>query len=265
MSARLTFLAITAFWATMSALLWRAEYGLRGNETPVPVQIIWRKILTAPDASSLSVYQKSERTGYCEFSTSVGQEMATMDVDKLPPEGLVKRVGYQIHVAGNLAFGDFTNRLKFDSRIKFRNASEWREFSLLISTRAVVIEAHALATNQMAHIKLTSENTTLERDVSLADLQAPAQLARNFLGNFADPLMEALDLPDLSALSTGQNLEWTACRTRVMVGTEPVPVYRLETSFLGHPVTVDVGTLGEILRVQLPGDFTAQIDEWTRP
>ncbi len=87
MPARLTFLAIAAFWLTMNVLLWRAEFGAHGGDTPVPVELVWRKILTAPDASSLSVYQNGDRMGYCEFSTSVGQQMAAVDADKPPPEG----------------------------------------------------------------------------------------------------------------------------------------------------------------------------------
>ena len=73
MPLRLTFLAIILFWGTMNVLLWRTEYGSLGGDTPVPFALVWRKILTAPDASSLSVYQNRERMGYCEFSTSVGQ------------------------------------------------------------------------------------------------------------------------------------------------------------------------------------------------
>ena len=72
MCARLTFLGITAFWVTMNVLLWRVEFGARGGDTPVPAHLVWHKILTAPDASSLSVYQKGERMGYCEFSTGRG-------------------------------------------------------------------------------------------------------------------------------------------------------------------------------------------------
>ena len=62
-----------------------------------------------------------------------------------------------------------------------------------------------------------------------------------------------------------QKIEWDARRTRMKIGSESVPVYRLETSVLGHTVGVDVSTLGEILRVQLPGNFTAIIDELNKP
>jgi ABC-type sulfate/molybdate transport systems ATPase subunit len=35
MPARLTFFAIVVFWLTMNGLLWRAEFGSHGGETPV--------------------------------------------------------------------------------------------------------------------------------------------------------------------------------------------------------------------------------------
>lgn len=86
MAARLTFLAITAFWVTMNVLLWRVEFGVRGGDTPVPALLVWHKMLTAPDSSSLSVYQRGERMGYCEISTAVGQQMAAFDEGKPPPK-----------------------------------------------------------------------------------------------------------------------------------------------------------------------------------
>lgn len=265
MAARLTFLAINAFWVTMNLLLWRAEYGPHSDETPVPVQFVWRKILTAPDASSLSVYQKGERTGYCEFSTGVGQEMASLDLNKLPPEGLLSRAGYQIHLAGNLAFGDFTNRVKFDGRLQFSNAREWRELALQVSAHAVQIQIQAQATNPLVQVTVTTEDGVLRRKLPVAGLQNPTLLAREFLGGFAGPALDALNLPDFQNLAGTRTIEWTACRTRVKIGAEPVPVYRLQTFLLGRRVTVEVSTLGEVLRVKLPGEWTAQIDEWGKP
>lgn len=265
MTARFTFLAIAAFWVTMNGLLWQSEFGSQGGQMPVPAEIVWRKVITAPDASSLSVYQHGDRMGYCEFSTSIGQEMATVDGDNPPPEGLVKRAGYQVHLAGNVALGDFTNRVKFDGRVLFRNAREWRELSLKIVSRVVTIEIHSLATNQTAHIKFITDGTVLERDLTFANLQSPTALIHAFVGDYADTLLEAFDLPDLTAVSAAQKLDWTATRTRVKIGTEAVPVYRLEASSLGRTITVDISTIGEILRVQLPGNITAQIDEWSKP
>ena len=85
MIPRITFLLIAAFWVAMNVLLWRAEYGSHGAGVRVPVDLVWRKILTAPDISSLTVFQEGQRTGFCEFSTSVEQEMAALDEDKPVP------------------------------------------------------------------------------------------------------------------------------------------------------------------------------------
>jgi hypothetical protein len=261
----LTFLAIAVFWVTMNVLLWRAEYGSLGGDTPVPSELVWRKILTAPDPSSLSVYENHDRMGYCEFSTSVGQQMAALDDDKPPPEGLLAKAGYQVHLAGNIALGDFTNRLKFDGRVLFRNTRDWQEFHLKISSRLAVVELNSQASNAIVHVKITNDGGALERDLAFADLQRPDALLRAFAGNFADALLGMVDLPELPTAADTQKITWDARRTRVKIGTELVPVYRLTTSALGREVTVDISTLGEILSVDLPGEFSARVDDLSRP
>ena len=265
MNARLIFIAVAAFWVTMNVLLWRMEYGSQGGDLPVPLQLVWRKILTAPDASSLSVYQNGDRTGYCELSTSVGQQMAAMDDTKPPPEGFSVRAGYQLHFAGNISLGDFTNRLKFDGRITFSPQRAWQEVTLKITTHQATVEIHSLSTNQMVRVRISSDNASIEREVPLSELANPNALVQAFAGNLGDTLLGSLDLPDFTAPESGQNLEWNARRTRLKIGAEFVPVYRLEATLLGHVVSVDVSTLGEILRIRLPGNVTAIIDELNKP
>ena len=65
MIPRITWLLIAAFWVAMNVLLWRSEYGTHSNGIPVPLDLVWRKVLTAPDASSLTVYQNGKKTGFC--------------------------------------------------------------------------------------------------------------------------------------------------------------------------------------------------------
>src|SRR6267378_6901476 len=157
MIARVTFIFIAAFWVTMNLLLWRTEYGSRGGGTVVPPALVWRKILTAPDASSLTIFQAGQRTGFCEFSTSVEQEMAKLDEDRPPPEGLVARAGYQIRLNGNVSVGDFTNRVKFDGRVQFSPHREWRELDLKISTHFNAVDIHSLATNETVSVQFIGE------------------------------------------------------------------------------------------------------------
>ena len=76
--------------------------------------------------------------------------------------------------------------------------------------------------------------------------------------------MSGLDwpaVPQTPAVPAG-NLRWEAHHERLMLGHDPVSAYRLETRVLDQPVIIDVSTLGEILRVELPGGITATIDQW---
>ena len=266
MISRLLFFLIAVFWVAMNFLLWRAEYGSRGGGASVPAALVWRKILTAPDASSLSIYQDGERSGFCEFSTSVETEMAKLDEDKPPPEGVVARAGYQIRLNGNTSLGDFTNRLRFDGRLSFSSNSQWRELNLKLSSHTASVEIHSFATNQTVHLKITSDGSVIERDIAFADLEDPNALLREFAGNFGGGLFGALDLSVLpqGSAALAQNIHWEAHRNRLKVGNEPVSVYRLETRVLDHPIVIYASTLGEILRVELPGGLTATLDEWSK-
>ena len=60
MIPRGAFILVTAFWVAMNVLLWRAEYGSRNAGVPVPLDLVCRKILTAPDASAMSVFQDGQ-------------------------------------------------------------------------------------------------------------------------------------------------------------------------------------------------------------
>jgi len=263
MVPRITWFSIAAFWLAMNVLLWRSEYGPRGSGIPVPVDMVWRKILTAPDASSLTVYQDGKKTGFCEFSTSVEQAMSVLDEDKLPPEGIVIRAGYQIRFDGNVSIGDFTNRLTYNGRVQFSSSRAWRELNLKLSSHFNTVEIHSFATNQTVHLRIAGDGAVIERDLAFADLQNPAKLLGAFTGDWGDGLLSELDLPVFSQTPTALagSLRWEAHHERLMVGREPLSAYRLETHVFDHPVVIHISTLGEILRIELPGGTTAVLDQ----
>jgi hypothetical protein len=266
MISRGAFLLVAAFWVAMNVLLWRAEYGSRNAGIPVPLDLVCRKILTAPDPSTMSVYQDGQRMGFCTFSTSVEQEMANLDEDNPPPEGLVARAGYQIRLTGNVAFGDFTNRVKFDGRVQFSPRREWRELNLKISTHFATVEIHSLATNQTVSVQVTSEDETNSNVFTFADLQNPNTLLRALGGGAGGGFWNGFDLPALPPATAGlaRSIPWEARRVRLTMGREAVSAYRLETRVLDYPIVIDVSTLGEILRVELPGGVTGTLDEWSK-
>jgi hypothetical protein len=269
MTSRLILLVLAGLCVTLNVLVWRAEYGSKDNETPVPDALVWRKIMTAPESSSLNIFQAGKRTGFCEISTGVGQEMAQLDDNRPPPEGLATRVNYQVHFNGNASFGDFTNRVKFEGHVFFNARHAWQSLDLRVLMRNLTLQLDSAATNQTVHVSLTSDGATIHRTFTFADLNDPNKILRSVLGDFAGNfggLLLGLELPGLpNAASAAGGVQWDAVRTRVMFGHEPVPVYRLETRVLDHPVVILTSTLGEILRVELPGDFEASLDEWGKP
>ncbi len=268
MIPRISFFLIAAFWVTMNVLLWRAEYGAHGGEISVPLDLVWKKILTAPDVSSLTIYQNGRRSGFCEFSTSVEQAMANLDENSPPPEGLAARAGYQIRLNGNASLGDFTNRVRFDGRLQFSSARDWRELDLKISSHIATVEIHSLATNQNVHLKITGDGALIERDLAFADLQNPNALLRAFAGNSGGGFLGGFDPPAAPQMPgttvLAQGLQWQAHRERLLVNRNPVSVYRLETQVLQNKIIIYVSTLGEILSVELPGGITASLDGWNK-
>ncbi len=266
MIPRITFALIAMFWVVMNVLLWRAEYDSHGAGMVVPVALVWQKILTAPDISSLNVFQDGERTGFCEFSTSVEQQMATLDEGDSVPNNLNFRSGYQFRFNGNVSLGDFTNRLTFNGQVEFSRKRDWRDIYLKFSSHAVTVEIHSRADDQNVQVKITSDGETNEQVYSFADLQNPDTLWGS-LPVFMGQWVAGLDLPVFhpDSASLEQNIRWEARLDRLALGGESVPAYRVETRFLDHPIVIYVSTLGEILRIELPGGIIASFDQLGNP
>jgi hypothetical protein len=264
---RLTLLGLATLCLLMNALVWRGEYGSKDQGVRVPASLVWRKILTDPEASSLSVFQHGKRTGFCEFSTGIGLEMAQMDEGKPAPEGLLDHADCLIRINGTTSVGDFTNRVKFDSHLRFGPDRDWLSLDLRVLARGFVLELQTAASNQTLQVTLSNDGETFHRTLTYAELRDPAQLLRSLAGDYAGTpagLLAGLELPALFSAGSPDHggIHWEAWRTRMIINHEPVSVYRLETRILDHPVVLITSTLGEILRLELPGEVVATLDEW---
>lgn len=266
MLARLIFLLITLFWLAMNWLLWRAEYESRGAGVRVPTALVWQKILTAPDISSLNVFQGGERTGFCEFSTRIEQEMAALDESDGMPKDINSHAGYQIHFNGNISLGDYTNRLMFNGHMEFSRDRQWREIDLKLSSHDATVQIHSLAGDQNVHLIIASDGLTNETVFNSGDLKNPNALWSSFMGNLGG-WTTGLDWPfDPQMSSTlAQHIHWEARLERLTLGGESVLAYRLDTRIFDQPIVIYVSTLGEILQVELPGGVTASLDQLGNP
>jgi hypothetical protein len=139
MLLRIGFILVTLFWLTMNVLLWRAEYGADSiGGTSVPVALVGEKILTAPDASSLTIVHDGQRVGFCHWTTSVGEELSQLreEDDPTTPEGMVRRVtGYRVQLEGSLMLPDYDQRLRFECSVDLGTRYDWRQLSLKLNMR----------------------------------------------------------------------------------------------------------------------------------
>jgi hypothetical protein len=267
MLTRIAFVLIAGFWVTMNILLWRTEFGSSDDvASAVPATLVWEKILTAPDSSSLSVVRGGKKIGFGNWVTSVGEEWAKVGDENIPTSQPEKIRGYRLRFEGSAVVAELTNRLRFELSLKLGPKREWQEFNSRVSSRPQVWEIRSSALEQTLRLKVEDGETRFERVFKFTELQNPAALAREFIGPFAVPVLNGLGLPMDSQKSDGLSLgvQWTAAEDVMRIGRTQVRVYRLQTRLLDrYQVKVLVSRVGEILRVELPGDVTLVNDQLT--
>jgi len=263
MFARAVFLLIALFWVTMNVLLWRAEYGADNQAgSTVPVGVVWRKILTAPDSSSLSIFRRGEKIGFCHWVTGVGEEFSQLD--EAPPEGMTGKPGYRIHLDGNVTPGDFASRTRFEGSLKLSNDQSWQELALRWSVRPIVWEVRSVAAEQSVRFRTEDRENQVERVLRFADLKNPDALVREFAGPFGAAWVGGLGLPAIPQTPSGlgQAAKWDARYDTLTIRHEPVRVYRLDTRLLDrYVIKVFVSRAGEILRAELPNGIVLMHDQ----
>ncbi len=260
MTQRLLFLAIAGFFATMNVLLWRAEFGL-GNRfgSPVPVESVMRRVLTAPDDSSLEVRRDGERIGYCHWVAGAAEEMVLetpADMEGLP-EGMVRKPqAYAVLLEGGILSGPVEHRLRFSLELKLNEDREWRELVLRLGNRPSELELKAVVATRTVEVRQGPEGAGWQRQFTFEELDDPRQLARELGG----PALAALLAPLVPTSGTGEinfRLAWEARMDWMQVGGTRVQVFRLESKLSNrHQVTVWISRVGEIMRVELPGGLS---------
>jgi hypothetical protein len=260
MFQRLFFLTIVAFFATMNVLLWRVEFGEANRfGSPVPVQVVLRRILSAPDDSALEIRRDGERIGYCHWIAGAAEELELETPAELEgmPEGMVQRpTSYAVHMEGGILTGPVAQRLRFNLELKLSSEQTWRELRLRLGNEPQVWELKASAVERTVQLSFGADGSGGTRQFTFDELQDPRQLAMEVGGPVA-----AVWLPILAQLPGGRGLKpelsWEARSDWMRVGGTRVQVFLLQAR-LGdrHEMKVLVSQVGEIMRVDLPGGLS---------
>ncbi|HEY6227271.1 MAG TPA: hypothetical protein VI282_09130 [Verrucomicrobiae bacterium] len=266
MARKLSFALITLFWITMNALLWRAEFAGKEVGAEVPVSLIWQKILTSPDDSGLAVNISGERVGYLRWAPNIGEEIATgKTADEASElEGRVKKLaGYTIHADGNFIMPEGAGRVRFDLDAKFAANNQWTEWKLKGMQRPNIWSISADRKKETVEFALGEGAAAVKQTLHFSDFRNPGKLIDD-LGVASTLPMAAVLLPNLASPAGGKNslslslgLKWEGRQDWLQMGHSRVKVYQLRAHILDkYEAVIIVSRVGEILRVQLPGDMT---------
>jgi hypothetical protein len=251
------------FWGAMTVLLWRAEFGPRHQvASSVPPGLVWRKMLSAPDHSTLEIRRGTNRIGSCVWRPDIGQE-AALDArlfeEEDPIEGSIQRVDhYRLEVEGTLSLPDFPSRLRFSSSARLDTNYVWERFETSVTMRPDTYQVVADRSGETLRLRIDAGADQLDRTFRFADFRNPQRFLQEFGGPMLPAMAGAMGVPlstnKLSAESLG--LRWHARNDSIIVGNNRVRAYRLHTKLFDRwKVTIFVSPVGEILRAEFPGDI----------
>lgn len=256
--SRAVFIVVTVFWVTMNVLLWQTEFGSRKTGGSVPVEVVWEKILTSADESSLTIYQQGRLMGACHLQTQVAEEWSQIGDENMPSGRPQKEHGYRLRLDGSAILPDVTNRVRFEGDLKFNGKREWQEVNARMSVRPMAWQVHSVAAEQSLRLMVQGDAAPFEVMLRFSDLRNPATLTYKLLGASAGDFASEAGLATVAgnASSLALGMKWDAHEDLLRFGRTPVQVYRLHTRLVDrYEVNIFVSRAGEILRVELPGDY----------
>ncbi len=253
MRPRLFLLGVTVFWLAMNYLLWQSQYGghsLFGSA--LPAEVVWDKILNAPDNSSLDIYDHEVKTGMGRWTAGLadsprisGQVLAA---DFRPDALGLKLSGYTLNFEGRLLYKK-TNNVKYEIAFALDTNKVWQDFVFHASTRGRSWDVQALAREERISLKVVDGGNIFDKSWTFAELRDPQSLFGEIGGTFAlGVLGMKQSLPGVNT----RTIEWEAHEDQIKFGGASVRAYRLDAYILSQRVEIYVSQAGEIFRVELP-------------
>jgi len=264
MLGRLCFALIVLFWVAMNVLLWQAEFG-PGRElgSAVPERMVWEKILTAPDDSSMEIRRNGRRIGYCRWLPTPSGSALKRGPGRAEStlEGMVREISsYAVSLEGDVLVQEPLVHLKFSLRAQLATNRTWQTLALRIGVRPSTWEIQANATTETVALRWEEGNASWERTFTFAELRDPRTLLSEFEGP-AGPALTGLlsSWPRPGGASFA--LVWQARTDWLQVSGARVRTYRLEAPLWDrHRIVIVINRVGEIMRVELPGGLSLAND-----
>jgi hypothetical protein len=238
---RVWFPLVALFWVIMNLLLWRSEMSAsRAAGSPVPVEAVWERILTAPDDSSLEIFHRGRKVGWCRWVPKVEEAAETAPLPNPgdtvdTPEGRVTRVtGYSLTLDGNVALEDPTHRVRFSGQVAFDARKQWRTFSLRVVLQPNSFEVRADAARAEVTFQMGEQPNAWEQRFSFDQLAQPEAVLAAFglplPPGWLNTLLPGAARNGTPALTLGLN--WEARQDWLPLGTARARTYRVAARLL---------------------------------
>jgi hypothetical protein len=256
-----SFAVIVLFWVAMNGLLWRSEFGSGSKlAAAVPASLVWEKILTSPDDSALSINQDGKRLGYVRIRPRVNDSTATAQVEsENEPEGMVRKVSeYSLATEGSMMSEVIGRSIRFETDFTVGTDLSWNRFRAAAFMRPSRWEVKANAVERELWLQSSDGDSEWIHRFDLDELRNPQRL----LAQVDSPIAAALlpqfltPLANTNSPAVSLGLKWEARYEWLRIGQSRVRIYRLEARLLDrHRITVLVSRVGEILRIEFPGEI----------
>ncbi len=255
MRGRLITVGFAAFWALMTGLLWRAEFGGgRPTVDDVPLDAVLGRVLSAADPSQLRFRHHGDDIGVLRWMPSVVE--AAPSTNASAPEGMLEKLGgYHLDIDFNLTGEAPDRRWRLLAQLDFSTNQTWREFHARLIQRPVAFEIATRAGDSQVTVRFEDGRTTrFEQKVAVQELQQIPSM----LGSYLQLLPGNLDAASFHAAGDGTSAPvWTARNDTLRIGPHRVRVYRVAARLLRrYEVVAYFSRAGELLRVSLPDHYS---------
>lgn len=270
MVQRLLLVILFAFWVMMNALLVEKEFASGGESGhPIPPEVVWEKILTSPDNSSLIIHQNGERIGYCRLSANQTENLESRrrQRNQFDPEGMIRQLSsYTLDLDGSVLLPGKTNRFQFNMNLEVTTNQLWKAVQVRLSQRPKAWTFQAVEQEKVVVLGIMDGNYAVEETLTFEDLANPEKLLTRYQAGWvlgvAGTMLGRKDFSSLSGLNP--RLEWRAFHDRLRIGTATARVFRISSQFMNrYDVSLYVSRVGEIVKIELPNGITIFNDEFS--
>ena len=265
---RILYSGVFVFWAVMSGLLIRSEFGeLHTTGIRIPPDVVWRKAVLATDPSLLAVtyHGVTNRIGSFKCVPGILEEVpdvSTNDLNADLPEGMAHALaGYSLDLDGTLLMflDPLTNHLRISLNLRTDTNLVWQTLHLQLGLRPETWTVEADAARQTVRVRTEGGGVSEEKIYPFADLSNPDRLLRQFGGLFLPEVFTGLLGAGRPSSSAPFQVEVDARKDhRLKLGSQRLRCLRLRLSFLGrYRATLYLNPQsGEILRLDLPNQVS---------